>query len=143
MRAASLRTYGSFLGLDGNALVEEYSHRHEPVEDRYPEDEALLLKAPGPGRPRPRFSGAVLSALAIAALAGVVAVLGLTGGDGGEPAGGEGPHGTQKGGASTTVPSTPGPLPRPSEVSLELASPPPAPSGFASSTSAAARSSTA
>ena len=134
-----LRTYGSFLGLDGKALVEEYGHRHEPVEDRYPEDEPLLLKAPGPGRPRPRFSGAVLSGLAIAALAGVVAVLGLTGGDGGERAGGEG-RGTQKDGASppTSTAEPPPRLPR-----CRLSSPPPAPSGFASSTSAAARSSTA
>jgi cytoskeleton protein RodZ len=109
-----LRTYGDFLGLDGNALVEEYGHRHEPVEDRYPEDEPLLLKAPGPGRPRPRFSGAVLAGLAIAALAGVIAVLGLTGGDGGERADGEG------GGAPKA--STAEPPPRPSEVSLELTS---------------------
>ena len=49
---ALLRTYGSFLGLDGKALVEEYGHRHEPVEDRYPEHEPLLLKTPGRGRPR-------------------------------------------------------------------------------------------
>ena len=115
-----LRTYGSFLGLDGKALVEEYGHRHEPVEDRYPEVEPLLLKAPGPGRPRPRFSGAVLAGLTIAALAGVVAVLGLTGGDGGEPAGGEG-RGTQEGEASAPVTSTAESPPRPSEVSLELA----------------------
>ena len=118
-----LRTYGSFLGLDGKALVEEYGHRHEPVEDRYPEDEPLLLKAPGPGRPRLRFSGAVLAGLTIAALAGVVAVLGLTGGDGGERAGGEGRGaGTQEGEASATVTSTAEPPPRPSEVSLELTS---------------------
>ena len=117
-----MRTYGSFLGLDGEALVEEYGHRQEPVEDRYPEDEPLLLKAPGPGRPRLRFSGAVLAGLAIAALAGVVAVLGLTGGDGGERAGGEGGGGTQKGEASATVTSTVEPPPRPSEVSLELTS---------------------
>ena len=52
-----LRTYGSFLGLDGKALVEEYGHRPEPVEDRYPEDEPLLLKAPGSGRPRLRRRG--------------------------------------------------------------------------------------
>jgi len=110
-----LRTYGSFLGLDGEALVEEYGHRHEPVEDRYHEDEPLLLKAPGPGRPRLRFSGAVLAGLTIAALAGVVAVLGLTGGEGRGA-------GTQEGEASPTVSSTAEPPPRPSEVSLELTS---------------------
>jgi cytoskeleton protein RodZ len=113
-----LRTYGSFLGLDGQALVEEYGHRQEPVEDRYPQDEPLLLKAPGPGRPRLRFSGAVLAGLTIAALAGVVAVLGLTGGDGGEGRG----AGTQEGEASPIVTSTAEPPPRPSEVSLELTS---------------------
>ena len=118
-----LRTYGSFLGLDGEALVEEYGQRHEPVEDPYPEDEALLLKAPGPGRPRLRFSGTVLAGLTIAALAGVVAVLGLTGGDGGGRAGGEGRGAdTQEGEASPTVTSTAEPPPRPSEVSLELTS---------------------
>jgi cytoskeletal protein RodZ len=118
-----LRTYGSFLGLDGQALVEEYGHRQEPAEDRYPEDEPLLLQAPGPGRPRLRLSGAVLAGLTIAALAGVVAVLGLTGGDGGERAGGEGRGaGTQQGEASPTVTSTAEPAPRPSEVSLELTS---------------------
>jgi cytoskeleton protein RodZ len=117
-----LRTYGSFLGLDGEALVEEYGHRHQPAEDRYPEDEPLLLRAPGPGRPRLRFSGAALAGLTIAALAGVVAVLGFTGGDGGERAGGEGRGaGTQQGEASPTVTSAE-PPPRPSEVSLELTS---------------------
>ena len=137
-----LRTYGSFLGLDGQALVEEYGHRQEPVEDRYPEDEPLLLKAPGPGRPRLRFSGAVLAGLTIAALAGVVAVLGLTAGNGGERVGGEG-----RGAGTPGVRLPPPPPRRPSPLRglprCRLSSPPPAPSGFASSTSAAARSSTA
>ena len=118
-----LRTYGSFLGLDGEALVEEYGYRQEPVEDRYLEDEPLLLKAPGPGRPRLRFSGAVLAGLTIAALAGVVSVLGLTGGNGGEHVGGEGRGaGTQEGEASAPVTSTAESPARPSEVSLELTS---------------------
>jgi len=117
-----LRTYGSFLGLDGTALVEEYGHRHQPAEDRYPEDEPLLLKAPEPGRPRLRLSGTALAGLTIAALAGVVAVLGLTGGDGGERAGGGRGAGPQQGEASPTVSSTAEPPPRPSEVSLELTS---------------------
>jgi cytoskeleton protein RodZ len=137
-----LRTYGGFLGLDGQALVEEYGHRQEPVEDRYPEDEPLLLKAPVPGRSRLRFSGAVLAGLTITALAGVVAVLGLTGGDEGEHVGGEGRGaGTQEGEASAPVTSTAESLrglPR-----CRLSSPPPATSGFASSTSAAARASPA
>ena len=52
-----LRTYATFLGLDGAALVEEYSRRHERVEEGYPEHEPLLLKAPGRRKPSFAFAG--------------------------------------------------------------------------------------
>jgi cytoskeleton protein RodZ len=116
-----LRTYGNSLGLDGEALVEEYRHRHGPVEDRYPEDEPLLLKVPRPGRSRLRLSGAVLAGFTIAALAGIAAgVLALTGGGGDERAGGEGGgSGAQTGEGSPTATTAEPPL-RLSEVSLEV-----------------------
>jgi helix-turn-helix protein len=117
-----LRTYATFLSLDGAALVQEYSRRHERVDEGYPPGEPLLLNTPGPAKPRLRLSGAVLAGLAVAALLGVGVVLGLTGGSGGggghraggAPRGSGGPQGGE------ALPSTGQGAPQASEVSLQL-----------------------
>ena len=116
-----LRTYATFLGLDGAALVQEYSRQHQGVEESHPKDEPLLLTDPGPGKLRVSRSGAVLAGLAVAALVGVVVGFGLTGGSGnGGHHGAKGARhgaGTQAGGAPPTATST---AERPSGVSLRL-----------------------
>ena len=117
-----LRTYATFLGLDGAALVEEYSRRHERVEEGYPEHEPLLLKAPGRRRRPLGLRGPVWGGLAVAVLLGVVVVLGLTGGSGN--GGDHGAGGSRPGArtqASPTTTSAAEAPPQASEVSLQLA----------------------
>jgi cytoskeleton protein RodZ len=118
-----LRTYATFLGLDGDALVQEYRRGHEPVADTHPQGEPILLKAPGPRRLRLRPSVAILAGLAVAALLGVVVVLGLTGGstnNGVHSAGAGRGASTQAGGTSAATTSTAERPAHASEVSLEL-----------------------
>jgi cytoskeletal protein RodZ len=115
-----LRTYATCVGLDSAALMHEYRRRHEPPDEGYPDDEPLLLKAPGSGRPRLAPIGVILAGLVAVAL-GIVVVLGLTGGS---PTinrhGGAGPGAGAQAQPKTT--STAGSSPHPSAVSLRLRS---------------------
>jgi cytoskeleton protein RodZ len=78
-----LRTYGSFLGLDGEALVDEYRRSVEsrlPGEDQYPLTDTVLehRRRPGDGE-RHRGRTAALIVLVAVALVGGLALLGLEG----------------------------------------------------------------
>ena len=46
-----LRTYGNFLGLDGQALVEEYGHRRSRSRTAIPRTSPSSSRRPGPGGP--------------------------------------------------------------------------------------------
>lgn len=80
-----LRTYGQFLGLDGEALVDAYRRQVEVApRSPYAVGEPALGRHRRPGEPS---NGLGLgAALGVAAVAGIVlvVVLGLTGGGGGE-----------------------------------------------------------
>jgi cytoskeleton protein RodZ len=78
-----LRTYADFLGLDGNALVDEYDrHAVSAQPDHHPAE--LPLESPvGPAGPRDGRVWSSLGMVALAAAAGLAAlfvVLALTGG---------------------------------------------------------------
>jgi len=117
-----LRTYADYLGLDGEALAEEFRRTVEPPlpETRAPERSAPML---GIGGRRPIGWGAV-AALAVVAVVGIIFVLGVTGGSGGGEGGrtANGPkqahhrhhHGGDRGA------SKPKPNPTPTEASIEL-----------------------
>jgi hypothetical protein len=117
-----LRTYADYLGLDGEALAEEFRRTVEPPP---PEARAAERAAPVPGigGRRPIGWGAV-AALAVVAVAGIIFVLGVTGGSGGGKGGrsANGPkhahhrhhHGAHHGA------SKPKPNPTPTEASIEL-----------------------
>jgi Helix-turn-helix domain len=77
---AFLATYAHFLGLDHEALVEEYTRLHQPLEEAQSIPEEMLPKR-GVVRRRPIGLSAAVAAAATAAL-GVAIVLGLTGGSG-------------------------------------------------------------
>jgi hypothetical protein len=79
---AFLRTYASYLGLDGDRIAEDYRGAVEGEGGHRP---SVVESAPGVhgvSRER-RLSGRVLAALACAALIGAVVAVGLIGGDGG------------------------------------------------------------
>jgi cytoskeleton protein RodZ len=85
-----IRTYASFLGLDGDRLADDFRRLQEdraaePVGVREPHPLPARLAGAGGG---PRFGAGFLAALAAAALVVVLVVLSLTGGsgdDGGSP----------------------------------------------------------
>jgi cytoskeleton protein RodZ len=82
-----IRTYASFLGLDGERLAEDFR--------RFQEEQQLAEPASGrEQRPRPphstaargpRASSGMIAALAVAGLVGVLVILGLTGGSDNTP----------------------------------------------------------
>jgi cytoskeleton protein RodZ len=80
-----IRTYASFLGLDGERLADDFrrlqeeQHLAEPVSGREPR--ALSARPAGIGG-APRFGSGVVAALAVAGLIAVLVVLGLTGNSG-------------------------------------------------------------
>jgi cytoskeleton protein RodZ len=90
---AFLRTYGGFLGLDPEALVDDYRRLHEPPQ---PESDAEVrqialserrgLRLPGrwPGAPEARWR--TIAAIGVAATLAILLVLGLTQGSDEEPA---------------------------------------------------------
>lgn len=84
-----IRTYGSFLGLDGERLADEFRRLHEdPVATRYPHVEPGLGSGggAGPGRMRaPRLGPGGLTALVAVALVGILVLIGITAGDEDEP----------------------------------------------------------
>lgn len=87
-----LRTYAELLGLDGDALVDEFRRQVESGggDDAYPLGDQVLEPArrmgAGPGGPSPWL----LAGLAVVAIAAVLLVIGLTGGDDGGKGRGEG-----------------------------------------------------
>jgi cytoskeleton protein RodZ len=117
-----LSTYARFLGLDENALVEEYRRRHERVEDVEPIPEEMLPKRGVVRRAQIGSSVAVLVGLIAAAVLGVVAVISLTGGSG------DGGHGSGRaaspkhGGASPATTSATEPPAAQPRSSLQLRS---------------------
>ena len=77
---AFLRTYAELLGLDGEALVDEYRARvEEPGSPARPPLEPLLSERRPPGRPG-RFDRRIVVGVLIAGLAALLLVLGLTAG---------------------------------------------------------------
>lgn len=77
-----IRTYASYLGLDGDRLADDYKRSHAtPVGERVPR---RLEPVPASARRvGPRISGRVLAAAVCAVLVAVVVAIGLAGGDGG------------------------------------------------------------
>src|SRR5215211_985080 len=91
-----LHTYADFLGLDADALAQEYARSRDRAEQRADAGEPLapasgesvadslteplITHAPGSPGARLRVSAPVLAALAAAAVIGFLVVLGLTGG---------------------------------------------------------------
>jgi cytoskeleton protein RodZ len=94
-----IRTYGSFLGLDGERLADEFRRLHEdPLGARYPQVEpGLGGPATGSSGPRgPRLGRGALTVLIAAGLIGILIVIGITAGDDGGPSS----RGAQSGRAS-------------------------------------------
>lgn len=77
-----IRTYATYLGLDGERLADEYRRRHEDeLAARYPHVEPLRAGGgAGEERFRPRLGGGALVVLISIALVGLLIVLGVTGG---------------------------------------------------------------
>ncbi len=115
-----LRTYAQFLGLDGDALVDEYRRTVEAVLDpdrAYLFSEPVLERRRRPGSEPRRGWPVWASALGVLAAAAVAVflVLGLTGGSGGSGKGGHGhkgkhekaQHGSGGGSKGGSAPSQP------------------------------------
>ncbi len=83
-----LRTYAQLLGLDADALVDEYRRQVEAVrgESTYPVGERVLEHRRPLGESGPRSPVLVWAGAAVVAIVGVLLVLGLFGGDDNEPA---------------------------------------------------------
>lgn len=83
-----IRTYASYLGLDGDRLAEDYRRTTQPSGgERVPK--RVEPVPTGARRPRPRFRGRVAIAAVFVLLVAVLIGIGLAGGDGGD----EGPAG--------------------------------------------------
>jgi cytoskeleton protein RodZ len=125
-----LHTYAEELGLDADALVDEY-RSVEPARDR-PGLEATpsppIKPAPGEEpRARARRPGArrwaPIAGVVVAGVLAIVAVIGLVGGsddDGGTPAKGERAGGQQGGGGGGGSAQEKAPTPEPSRATLRL-----------------------
>ena len=117
-----IRTYASYLGLDGVRLAEE--HRREvgasrPGE-RLPRVEPAPIAPRSPRRSAPRLPPRVLAALVSAALIAVLVAIGLSSGDDGS-SGGAG-AGRAQGGASRDAGGASAAVPKPKPgLSLRLA----------------------
>jgi cytoskeleton protein RodZ len=131
---AFLHTYAEFLGLDADAIVDEYRSREEPREDELEQPQVrqidLAGRPPGrvprrAGRPRSAPAGlgrwAVVGGVGAAALA-LIVVLALIGGDGDEePAHGGAKAGRQKSaGGGESKPGAEAQARSPSQVALRL-----------------------
>jgi hypothetical protein len=116
-----IRTYAQFVGLDADALVDEYRRRRERAEMEVPLEPSFEQPAAA-GRPLPRRPPWLPLGLAAGALVVFLAILGLVGGsdDGGGPAkrhAAHGQHGQQP--QQTTRETTT--TAAPARVSLTLA----------------------
>jgi Helix-turn-helix domain len=84
-----IRTYGSFLGLDGERLADEFRRLYEdPLAARYPHVEPALGSGGGPRPPGirgPRLGPGSVTVLVAAALVAVLIVIGITVGNDDEP----------------------------------------------------------
>jgi cytoskeleton protein RodZ len=121
---AFLRTYGGFLGLDPEALVDDYRRVHEPQQ---PEPDAEVrqialperrgIRLPGRMPEVPEARGRTIAAIGVAAVLAILLVLGLTQGsdDEGAPSGE-----TDPAAGSPTDSGAPAEELEPSRVSLEL-----------------------
>jgi hypothetical protein len=86
-----IRTYAQFVGLDAEALVDEYRRAHESFEpEAAPAEAAFEQPAAAARRPRPGSGWAPLG-LGVAAILALLAIIGLVSGsdDGGPSRGGE------------------------------------------------------
>ncbi len=81
-----IRTYASFLGLDGERLADDFRRSEAPAAASRP---AAVQPRPrsAPGQGLPRVHARVWAALISAGLIAVVVIVGLSGGDGDTPAG--------------------------------------------------------
>jgi cytoskeleton protein RodZ len=114
-----LRTYANFLGLDGDALVLEYTRRQRPAEQPA-QAEAPAPQAARPERRRIRSTAAILGGIAVAGALAVLVILGLTNGSGG----GGHRRGAAPGGATRPAKTslTTAPTRRPTLASVSLRS---------------------
>jgi cytoskeleton protein RodZ len=123
-----LHTYAAFLGLDADAMVQEYGRSREsaaqaaaagePIADSL--TEPLMTHAPGAPRTRLRLTPPLIAGLGAAAVIGFLVVLGLTGGSGNDHGGGSGRKAASRGASSSTTSTTQTPPARPTEVSVRL-----------------------
>ncbi|HEU4905912.1 MAG TPA: helix-turn-helix transcriptional regulator [Solirubrobacterales bacterium] len=115
-----IRTYASYLGLDGDRLAEDYRRATRPSGgERAPK--RVEPVPTGARRPRSRLSGRLVVVAVFALLVAVLIGIGLAGGDGGEEGStGEPPAGRSGGGeAGTQTPAKSSPA-RSTKVALEL-----------------------
>jgi cytoskeleton protein RodZ len=126
-----LHTYAEELGLDADALVDEYRSiepaRHRPGSEAAPPS-TPIAPAPGEGprararRPGPR-RWAPIAGVVVAGVLAIIAVIGLVGGsddDGGAPAKGPRAAGQQGGGGGGGSAQEKAPAPEPSRATLRL-----------------------
>jgi cytoskeleton protein RodZ len=94
-----IRTYASYLGLDGERLAEDYRRSTAPPGGERPPQRVEPVPT-GVRRGRPRIPGGVLAAAVALALVAVLVAIGLAGGNGGpssqSPAGKDGEKGREK-----------------------------------------------
>jgi hypothetical protein len=118
-----LRTYGEYLGLDAQLLVEEYRAEHEPREQAEVQPFAPAAnRRPRERRPRgpagpPGPGTAVLVVVAVVLV--IFAILGLTGGSGGKKSVSQTPPKKAPKTHTTTTPK-PAPKPQPTTVRLRI-----------------------
>jgi hypothetical protein len=114
-----IRTYASFLGLDGDRLVEDYRSQVERWHRSPAEQAPAQGGGNGPGRERLKIPVAALVVAAVISVA-VIAIVAIPGGGGG--GGDERPAAAPRSGAATGEGPPPRPAPRPKPgVSVRLA----------------------
>jgi len=115
-----IRTYASYLGLDGDRLADDYRRAAQDGGERVPK--RVEPVPTGARRPRSRFSGRLAVVAVFAILVAVLIGIGLAGGDdggdGGSPA--TTPKATKNGGAQTRSQAQAPAASAGSKVALEL-----------------------
>lgn len=100
-----IRTYASYLGLDGDRLADDYRRSHAPS----PGERVPRRVEPVPASARrggPRVSGRVLIAAVCVGLVAIVVAIGLLGGDGGSSSTSSSAQGGGRGKKRAQQPST-------------------------------------